>query len=128
MRKKINSSKVIFPILLFLVSYFFNFSFAPEISVFQNDTVVNDKEVKLEENTQMVIGIEDNGIGMSAQKLTGVMSGNNTHSKAGTLNETGTGFGIRLCKEFITINKVKLWAESVENKQTIFYFSLPKVN
>jgi len=63
---------------------------------------------------------------MSAQKLESVLAGSNTISNTGTSNETGTGFGIKLCKEFITINKGKLWAESIENKKTIFYFSLPK--
>ncbi len=79
-----------------------------------------------EDAEQMVIGIADNGVGMSPDKLKVVLSGSNDISKNGTMNETGTGLGIRLCKEFVIINKGKLWAESIENKQTIFYFSLPK--
>jgi len=79
-----------------------------------------------EEARETILGVEDKGLGMSAQKLESVLAGSNTISNTGTSNETGTGFGIKLCKEFITINKGKLWAESIENKKTIFYFSLPK--
>jgi signal transduction histidine kinase len=81
-----------------------------------------------EDNNMVIVGVQDNGIGMSHQKLSSVLSGTNKKSERGTLKETGTGFGIRLCKEFIMSNNGALWAESIENKQTIFYFSLPKVN
>jgi K+-sensing histidine kinase KdpD len=81
-----------------------------------------------DDNQQVIIGVEDKGVGMSSEKLNEVISGKNYKSDSGTNNEMGTGFGIRLCKEFIAINKGNLWAESIENTQTIFYFSLPKVD
>jgi K+-sensing histidine kinase KdpD len=81
-----------------------------------------------DDNQQVIIGVEDKGVGMPSEKLNEVISGKNNKSDSGTNNEMGTGFGIRLCKEFIAINKGKLWAESIENTQTIFYFSVPKVD
>jgi two-component system sensor histidine kinase/response regulator len=46
----------------------------------------------------------------------------------GTSNEKGTGLGLKLCKEFIEKNNGELWVESVEQKGTSFYISLPEAN
>jgi signal transduction histidine kinase len=73
----------------------------------------------------VVVGIQDFGIGIAPQKLQNLVNGLNTQSQLGTLNEKGTGMGLRLCNDFVKVNKGKMWAESIENEQTIFYFSLP---
>ena len=77
-------------------------------------------------NNKITIGVQDNGVGLSADKLKKFLKSKNAVSEPGTANEQGTGMGLKLCNEFVTINKGSFWAESIENTKTTFYFSLPK--
>jgi signal transduction histidine kinase/ligand-binding sensor domain-containing protein len=48
--------------------------------------------------------VHDEGVGMSAEYLSKVLSMKQPILKKGTLNEKGTGLGLLLCKEFIALN------------------------
>jgi tetratricopeptide (TPR) repeat protein len=77
------------------------------------------------EEHMAIIGVQDFGIGIAPDELNKIVQGLNTKSRPGTQKEKGFGMGLKLCNDFIKVNKGKLWAESIENEQTIFYFSLP---
>ncbi len=84
---------------------------------------------QLDNHNQLVsISINDNGIGINQEVLTKLFSIDHNHSTKGTLNEPGTGLGLKICKEFIHANEGKIQVESVVNKGSTFTISLPAYN
>jgi signal transduction histidine kinase len=79
------------------------------------------------ENSGMVIGIEDNGKGMTSDELDKLFHADTHFSNSGTMGEMGAGIGLLLCKELIELNGGKLEAESTVGKGSKFYFKLPLV-
>ena len=74
------------------------------------------------------VAVEDNGIGITAERKDELLGIVKNFSTPGTKGEKGTGLGLILCKEFIKRNKGDLWIESEEGKGSRFIFSLPAVN
>lgn len=65
--------------------------------------------------------IEDNGIGMTAEKLNHLLTGNSQQSSSyGTGNEKGIGLGLHLVRDFAANNGVILLGESEVDKGTKF--------
>jgi signal transduction histidine kinase len=54
----------------------------------------------LSDSNKIMITVEDNGVGMSKEKIKEILAGNTT-STLGTSDEKGTGLGLMICKEFI---------------------------
>lgn len=79
-------------------------------------------------NNTCTIAIVDNGIGINKDSQLKVFEIDAIVSTLGTNEEKGTGLGLKLCKEFLTINKGTIWIESNENKGTSVFFSLPIEN
>jgi len=71
------------------------------------------------------IFIIDNGVGMSQDRLDSVLSENQVKSLSGTAGETGTGFGLVLCKRFIERNNGTIQVRSELNKGTTFRLKIP---
>ncbi len=72
----------------------------------------------------VVFSVKDNGIGIDTALLLTIFSA--LKSGAGTQNEKGTGIGLMLCKEFVTMNGGEIWVESTPGKGATFFFSLKK--
>ena len=82
-------------------------------------TVVNkEKEIEL--------SISDDGIGMSQEVVNKLFDLDNKHLIKGTNNETGTGLGLILCKEFIEKNEGSLNIESTPGKGSTFRIAFQK--
>ncbi|HPN39564.1 MAG TPA: hybrid sensor histidine kinase/response regulator [Melioribacteraceae bacterium] len=79
--------------------------------------ISNNKSVKLK--------IKDDGIGMDNKTLNGLFNLSTHNSKKGTMNESGTGLGLILCKEFVEKNKGTIEVSSVLNEGTEFTIVLP---
>lgn len=77
------------------------------------------------EKNQTVFSVKDNGIGISPEKIAELFSINQKHSTSGTNEETGTGLGLMLCKEFVKKHGGKIWVESQEGKGSDFKFTIP---
>ncbi len=79
-----------------------------------------------EENSGMVIiTISDNGIGIKTDKLTTLFDISQRQTTTGTAEETGSGLGLILCKEFVEKNGGRIWVESIYGKGSEFKFTLP---
>lgn len=76
-------------------------------------------------DSDLLISIEDNGIGMSEAVISKLFRIEEKITSIGTNRETGTGLGLILCKEFIEKNKGEINVISEKGKGSIFSFSLP---
>ncbi len=76
------------------------------------------------ENNRVKICIKDTGIGIAEENINQLF-GMNNFSTSGTNNETGTGLGLLLCREFIEKNKGIIWVESKLGLGSEFCFTLP---
>ena len=76
-----------------------------------------------EENGQIILTIQDNGIGISKEY------GNKVFVLFQQLNKKdkfeGTGIGLTICKNIVEKYNGKIWFESEENIGTKFYISIP---
>lgn len=88
----------------------------------------NNGEVQLSitrENNQIVFSVQDNGIGIPPEKITNLFAINHRNTTSGTNDETGTGLGLMLCKDFVKKHGGKIWVESEMGKGSNFKFSIP---
>ena len=69
--------------------------------------------------------IADNGIGMDKETLAGLFDLSSKVQRNGTSQETGTGLGLILCKEFVEKNKGEIRVESELDKGSTFCFTIP---
>lgn len=72
-----------------------------------------------------IISVSDTGIGLSKQELDQLFEIDSKIRKKGTKNEDGSGLGLILCKEFIMLNKGRIWAESEKAQGSTFKFTIP---
>jgi signal transduction histidine kinase len=75
------------------------------------------------ENT--IISVADNGVGINPEDVEKIFDKSMLFTSIGTNEEKGTGFGLKLCQDFIEKHEGKIWVESEEGKGSTFYFSLP---
>jgi signal transduction histidine kinase len=75
---------------------------------------------------EWIVQVSDNGVGMAEDVLKMLFDKTAPYTTRGTANEKGTGLGLILCKEFVEKNGGRIWVESLEEKGSTFYFTLPK--
>jgi CheY-like chemotaxis protein len=72
------------------------------------------------------ISVKDSGVGIPEDKLSRLFKvGERNISSPGTNNETGTGVGLLLCKEFAIGNGGDIFVESIVNKGSKFWITVP---
>ena len=69
--------------------------------------------------------LKHTGIGIPKDRINDLFRIGKNISSHGTENESGTGLGLILCKEFVEKNKGKIWVESQVDKGSKFVFTLP---
>lgn len=70
--------------------------------------------------------IADKGKGIDKKYVPTLFNLANKHTSRGTMNETGTGFGLAICKDFISKHEGRIWVESNPPNGTSFIFSIPE--
>ncbi len=73
------------------------------------------------------ISVKDTGVGMSKSTIKSLFRIDIKYPAKGTINETGTGLGLILCKEFINKHKGEILVESEPGKGSVFGFTLPGI-
>jgi len=82
--------------------------------------------INAEENSgNVTISVSDNGIGIKPDNLARLFDISQVLTTKGTAEETGTGLGLVLCKEFVEKHEGKIWVESEYGRGTRFYFTIP---
>jgi two-component system, sensor histidine kinase and response regulator len=69
------------------------------------------------------VSVRDTGVGISAENQKRLFK--EFYSSNGTFNESGTGLGLMLCKEFLGKNGGNIELESKEGEGSTFSFTLP---
>jgi len=79
----------------------------------------------IQENGYSKIIITDNGVGMSEENIERLFKIDQSHSTKGTGNESGSGLGLILCKEFIEKHHGFIEVESTKDSGSRFSLSFP---
>jgi PAS domain S-box-containing protein len=77
------------------------------------------------EKEKLTFSLTDNGIGIPKDAINKIFQFDGNYSTRGTANETGTGLGLILCKEFVEKHNGEIGVESEQGKGSTFRFTLP---
>lgn len=79
----------------------------------------------IEKHDFLEISIKDSGMGMSQEQKKKIFSNEGFISTTGTNNESGTGYGLLLCEEFINSHGGKIWVVIDNVQGSEIKFTLP---
>ena len=81
---------------------------------------------KKNDNGFITVKISDTGVGMDKNQINDLFHIDKNMRRKGTENETGTGLGLILCKEFVEKHKGYIDVESTVGKDSSFIFTIPR--
>jgi signal transduction histidine kinase/Tfp pilus assembly protein PilF len=79
------------------------------------------------ERQHYIISVTDSGIGIDKKQKKSIFKSEVSSVSVGLLNEKGSGFGLKLCKEFVKMNGGKIWIEDNTDGGSCFCFTVPSV-
>jgi len=84
-------------------------------------------DVKIkDEQAAVTVSVKDHGRGISEENLKAIFDKFSTVPSGSEGKTEGTGLGLAICKAIIEAHGGKIWAESVQDVSSTFYFTLPK--
>lgn len=89
------------------------------------DVMIKALSVADDQGEFLQVIIEDNGVGIEKENQSRLFGLDTNISTTGTENETGTGLGLIICREFIQKHSGKIWLVSEKGKGSSFYFTIP---
>lgn len=72
-----------------------------------------------------IVSIEDNGFGMSQEKVSNIWKDGFSKQTPGTNGEIGSGIGLLLCQEIIKLHHGQIMVDSKPHQKTCFQVKLP---
>jgi signal transduction histidine kinase len=81
-----------------------------------------------EEKENILLIVQDNGTGIEKEKIENLFTIEQKVSANGTKGEKGSGLGLLLCKEFMSLHKGSIKVESQIAKGTKFICEFPKIS
>jgi len=85
---------------------------------------ISNCDAKSSEN-KIEFSVTDNGIGIKNEDIGKIFKIGSNYTQRGTENETGTGLGLLLCKEFVEKNRGEISVNSTYGAGSTFTFKLP---
>ncbi len=87
---------------------------------------INCKVLKTKSNSQLIkIEIIDEGIGIDKQFLTSIFENYTQETSSKTIKEKGTGLGMSITKQLITLMNGEIFVDSIKGKGTTFTINIP---
>jgi len=77
------------------------------------------------QNGYIELSVTDQGVGISSEAQEKLFKIDKFFSTRGTENEEGSGLGLLLCKEMISLHGGEIWFETELGKGSTFYITLP---
>jgi len=90
--------------------------------------VVSGQVIAEDGSRQVTVSVIDYGVGMSDKILSRLFRADNKTATPGTNNETGTGLGLVLCKEFVQKHAGEIQVKSKVSEGSTFTVTLPASN
>ncbi len=78
-------------------------------------------------DSEVLVSVEDEGIGIDEQLRQELFDGMYNESRRGTSMEKGTGLGLVLSRSCVERHGGRIWFESEKGRGSSFFFALPKV-
>ena len=77
------------------------------------------------DKTSYVIYVADSGIGIDPKYRKTIFKSDRESTSMGLMNEKGSGFGLKLCKEFVEMNHGRIWVDDSTEDGTCICFTVP---
>lgn len=82
----------------------------------------------INQNRELLISIQDQGLGIPYDKLDKIFDRFYRSDRARARKLGGSGLGLAISKELVEAHNGSIWAESIEGKGTTILFTLPLMN
>ncbi len=76
-------------------------------------------------NGKIIFSVKDNGVGIAPDDIENIFALNHRKNGIGTHNESGTGLGLMISKDFIEKHGGTIWVKSQLGEGSEFKFSIP---
>lgn len=76
-------------------------------------------------HNELILSVQDQGLGMSRKDIPNVFDRFYRVDKARSRAQGGTGLGLSIAKEVVEMHGGNMWVNSIENKGSTFFISLP---